>query len=274
MLFVGFSLTDDNFHRIADEVRRAVRRKRFGTSLSVAGNRHLRRVWEENLDWVELGGLPATGRLLEVMLDRLAARTVATAGHLFDRKYEATLTQADRGLRDELRRLAALVAGVPAADRTGAAWVEVERLLARVGRPPTSKANPGPQPSRPAADKQSQSRSAANAVGRDRACVGRSGNGRGSHRGSAVKTDGGTGARALQRAGALAAPEAEEPQPAGRAHGASAVRPAPAWLRRRPPPGSAARGRPRVPKGGRRRYPRSHTPTAAGQGRTSLWAGP
>ncbi|HKB37873.1 MAG TPA: SIR2 family protein, partial [Gemmataceae bacterium] len=42
MLFVGFSLVDDNFHRIADAVRRAVKREPFGTSLSVAGNRLLR----------------------------------------------------------------------------------------------------------------------------------------------------------------------------------------------------------------------------------------
>src|SRR5262249_34866964 len=32
MLFVGFSLVDDNFHRIADAVRLAVKRERFGTS--------------------------------------------------------------------------------------------------------------------------------------------------------------------------------------------------------------------------------------------------
>ena len=134
MLFVGFSLGDDNFHRIADAVRRAVRREPFGTSLSVAGNRLLREVWARDLDWVELGDLPGSARLLEIFLDRLAARTVATADHLFDPKYAATLSASEASLRDELARLEGFVAGVPQAERRGAAWVEVERLLNRLGR--------------------------------------------------------------------------------------------------------------------------------------------
>src|SRR5689334_24897710 len=100
MLFVGFSLNDDNFHRIADAVRRAVRREPFGTSLSVAGNKLLRQSWAKDLDWVEFGEAPRSARLLEIFLDRLAAGTVAAADHLFDRKYEAILSEADRTLRD------------------------------------------------------------------------------------------------------------------------------------------------------------------------------
>jgi hypothetical protein len=34
----------------------------------------------------------------------------------------------------EKARLAGFVAGIPLADRRGAAWVEVERLLKRLGR--------------------------------------------------------------------------------------------------------------------------------------------
>jgi hypothetical protein len=133
MLFVGFSLNDDNCHRIADAVRRAVQHERFGSSLSVAGNRLLQAIWGRDLDWIELGDLPRSARLLEIFLDRLAARTVATANHLFDPRYEATLSPADVKLRDELSRLADFVASFPQADRQGAEWVEVERLLNRLG---------------------------------------------------------------------------------------------------------------------------------------------
>jgi hypothetical protein len=132
MLFVGFSLGDDNFHRIADAVRRAVQREPFGTSLSVAGNRLLQEVWAKDLDWVELGDLPGSARLLEIFLDRLAARTVATADHLFDPRYEATLSESEIQLREELSKLASFLAGVPGPLRRGAAWVEVERLLNRL----------------------------------------------------------------------------------------------------------------------------------------------
>jgi hypothetical protein len=134
MLFVGFSLGDDNFHRIADEVRRAVQREPFGTSLSVSRNPLLRELWAKDLDWVELGDLPESARLLEIFLDRLAARTVATADHLFDPRYEATLSEAEVRLRGELGRLHALLCETAPEDRRSAAWLEVETLLARLGR--------------------------------------------------------------------------------------------------------------------------------------------
>lgn len=132
MLFVGFSLGDDNFHRIADAVRRAVKREPFGTSLSVAGNRLLKEIWAKVLSWVEFGALPESPRLLEIFLDRLAACSAATADHLFDAKYEATLSSSEVSLRQELGRLAAFVERIPASERTGAAWAEVAALLKRL----------------------------------------------------------------------------------------------------------------------------------------------
>ena len=119
MLFVGFSLGDDNFHRIADSVRRAVRREPFGTSLSVASNRLLKEIWSKDLDWVGLGDLPASARLLEIFLDRLAARSVAAAAHLFDPNYAAILSTPEASLRDELAKLAAFVSGIPAMNGMG-----------------------------------------------------------------------------------------------------------------------------------------------------------
>src|SRR5262249_19117362 len=104
-----------------------------GTSLSVAGSRLLREIWERDLDWVELGGLPGSARLLEVFLDRLAGVTAATAGHLFDPRYEVTLTEAEVSLRDQLRGLSDFVRDGPTEDRQGVAWEEVRGLLARLG---------------------------------------------------------------------------------------------------------------------------------------------
>jgi hypothetical protein len=135
MLFVGFSLNDDNFHRIADTVRRAVQRQPFGTSLAVAANKLLPQLWAGDLDWVELGDLPHSARTLEIFLDRLAAKAVATTDHFFDPRYEATLGEAELRLRNELTKLGEFAASVPAKDRRGAAWAEVQRLLARLGWP-------------------------------------------------------------------------------------------------------------------------------------------
>jgi NAD-dependent SIR2 family protein deacetylase len=132
VLFVGFSLSDDNFHRIADAVRR-VSQERYGTSLAVESNRLLREIWEPDLNWVEFGKLPDSARLLEIFLDRLAAKTVTSADHLFDEKYDSTLTVSEQRLRGHLAELGELLERVPRSDRRSAAWVEVERLLERVG---------------------------------------------------------------------------------------------------------------------------------------------
>lgn len=133
MLFVGFSMNDDNFHRIADEVRRAVQREPFGTCLSVAENRLLQEVWEKDLRWVGLGSLPESARMLEIVLDRLAAKTVVSAHHLFDKNYEATLSDADKELRNRLTLLRDLVSSTSEENRQNAAWAEVEKLLERLG---------------------------------------------------------------------------------------------------------------------------------------------
>ena len=92
----------------------------------------LREVWEKDLDWVELGSVPQSPRLLEIFLDRLAAKTMASAAHLFDSKYEASLSQADIKFRDELIKLAKFVFSTPQQERENAAWIEVEKLLTRL----------------------------------------------------------------------------------------------------------------------------------------------
>jgi hypothetical protein len=139
MLFVGFSLTDDNFHRIIDVVKRAIGSRRLGTCLSVAGNPLLRDVLADDLDWVEFGKLPKSARVLEIFLDRLAAKTVASGHHLFDRRYEDTLSPAERGLRDELTSLRHFVSSVPKGERTGAAWAAVSKMLQQLGFDPVAK---------------------------------------------------------------------------------------------------------------------------------------
>lgn len=139
VLFVGFSLQDDNFHRIADAVRRVIHGEPFGTSLAVAGNQLLQEAWATDLHWVELGSVPASARRLEIFLDCLAARTIETSDHLFDLKYAATLSAADVRLREELTRLGGLLEATAAGERQSVAWARVEGLLRRLGWSPRRK---------------------------------------------------------------------------------------------------------------------------------------
>jgi hypothetical protein len=140
MLFLGFSLSDDNFHRIAHAVRQAVgRRKHFGTTIVVEPNPLANDLWRDDLTWVALdrdptGGEPRSradqSRLLEVFLDRLSCQAAAATAHLGDPLYEGALSAGERTLRDRLRRL---VSKVGTAEKATGAWKEVERMLGRLG---------------------------------------------------------------------------------------------------------------------------------------------
>jgi hypothetical protein len=148
MLFVGFSLNDDNFHRIAGAVRRALRTpghaaSPFGTALSLVHNPLVAELWHNDLHCVGLldpPGHPAddaerqrrdleAARRLEIFLDYLGAQTL-TAGHLLDPRYDLVLTEAERRLREELL---AFVRRVPPEAQDTAAWAVVRRLLATLG---------------------------------------------------------------------------------------------------------------------------------------------
>jgi hypothetical protein len=135
MLFVGFSLSDDNFHRIAHAVRQAIGdRQRIGTSLVVDPNPLARELWDQDLEWVTFdqggGGIPEQSRLLEIFLDRLACHAAATTSHLWHPQYDAALSDGERALRDRLTRF---LAEATPAERETAAWSEVARLLKRLG---------------------------------------------------------------------------------------------------------------------------------------------
>jgi hypothetical protein len=80
MLFVGFSLEDESFHRIADAVRRAIRPagdEPFGTVLTLGPRPLVEELWRGELDLfpVAAGGVsgPVAARQAEIFLDRLAA---------------------------------------------------------------------------------------------------------------------------------------------------------------------------------------------------------
>ena len=141
MLFVGFSLSDDDFHRIADEVRRVVRKsaangetKPFGTALVLERSPLLEELWGRDLEWAGMSGPDApkdggAARRLEIFLDCLLAKT-RDAAHLLDPRYANLLTPEESSLRDALTKLGGRP---PAALRDSPAWEPVGRALRRLG---------------------------------------------------------------------------------------------------------------------------------------------
>ncbi len=118
MLFVGFSLQDDNFHRIADAVRRALqppeeegRKGVFGTGLTLFRSPLFESLWEGEMRLCPMhpdetsGDAPAAARTVDIMLDRVAYLTAGT-DHLMDPRFLPLLNEAEVDLRDALLRLA------------------------------------------------------------------------------------------------------------------------------------------------------------------------
>ena len=137
MLFVGFSLTDENFFRIADDVRKAVRgpdeapKRKFGTALLVEENHLLKELWADDLECLTLAGAPEEGgRNLELFLDEMLASASTSARHLLDPAFEGALDEGEIALSAALRKFEA---DVPEAARASRAWAVVEDALRRMG---------------------------------------------------------------------------------------------------------------------------------------------
>jgi hypothetical protein len=149
MLFVGFSLEDDNFLRIVDAVRRAVRGwgspragrgegNLLGCALMARGHPLLETLWSRDLPWVCPAGreasTPEGARAVELFLD-LLAHHASSHGHLLDGRFDDVLDTPERALRDALRCLAdggAQYEGAPA-------WRSVRALLRTLGHPGVEK---------------------------------------------------------------------------------------------------------------------------------------
>lgn len=149
MLFIGFSLGDDNFHEIMDDVRKAIRGtdrrtsapRPFGTALLLRQDALLAELWRHDLELVSVAGettpasadIPDAARRLEIFLDTLLAETTRDASPLLDDAYAGILTEHERALGALLRKLQA---GATDELRRSPAWRPVADLLARLGGPP------------------------------------------------------------------------------------------------------------------------------------------
>lgn len=142
MLFVGFSLSDPNFHRIADDVRKVLHSEGhpFGSVLLLLGDELRETLWRDDLSLISCapagGDLAAAARLHDVFLDCLLFEASASAAYLLDESYAHALSETERELRDALRDLKRFepeLGGTPT-------WDAVARLLRSLGdatfRPP------------------------------------------------------------------------------------------------------------------------------------------
>ena len=156
MLFVGFSMADTNFIRIADAVRRALRsaqpsaqptggtRRAFGVALPLSRNPLLEELWRNDLEWMpmdsgdEPGGrlpTPVAARRLDIFLDYLVAQSSSATAYLLDPRYDGMLSGPELVLRESLE---AFLRGVPEQATRAPAWDHIEQLMLRLGGLPSA----------------------------------------------------------------------------------------------------------------------------------------
>lgn len=143
VLFVGFSLDDENFTRLGTDVSRllsettgadgTVMHREVGTVLTLGPRPELSKRWGKDLRVTALGDesdpTPEAGRRLEIFLDRIAAAAASQErSYLLDPRYEELLeSPVDRQLADELRAIAKRLADA------GRAWDPLREVLGVLG---------------------------------------------------------------------------------------------------------------------------------------------
>jgi hypothetical protein len=127
MLFVGFSLEDENFHRIVHDVRNALRagsdegkHQPFGTAVMLEDRPLRQALWREELEFAVTkpkratrDGALAAARCFEIFLDVVGAKTSTVSSYLLDRAYDELLSETDRDLRDKFTRFLERVSSYP-----------------------------------------------------------------------------------------------------------------------------------------------------------------
>jgi hypothetical protein len=137
MLFVGFGLSDDNFHAIAHDVRTALasgrdeKRPPFGTAVLVKERPLFTELWKGDIDPAALApaGAPigVGARRAELLLDLVLAESEGALSHFMDPAFEHLLSPSEQRLRSDLAEL------WRAHDPESPAWDALGELLARLG---------------------------------------------------------------------------------------------------------------------------------------------
>ncbi len=156
VLFVGFSLTDDNFHRIFDAVRhiRPKRQEGFsdrdnpldrvGTAMSLFHGKLIEELWEEDLNTIAVSSLDEqhvpeekrfevtahAARPTQILLDFMLAQTRGMEHLLDPKRYGEQMSNDDKALSGALERL---VASMRTIQETGVAFRHVASALGRLG---------------------------------------------------------------------------------------------------------------------------------------------
>ncbi|HET9646621.1 MAG TPA: SIR2 family protein [Microlunatus sp.] len=159
MLFIGYSLSDENFIRLARQVRHLFRAAGtdgpVGTVLTLFEDPARHRMWQGDLDFIPMvptapvrsddtcgevspSAIAAAARRLDIFLDQLAAASCDDAPYVLNERYRELLSADDQVLADALQRLRE-AAGSSGRRADSPAWAKARNLLRELGWAPDKR---------------------------------------------------------------------------------------------------------------------------------------
>lgn len=139
MLYIGYSLSDEDFHELVHEVRTAVgQHGQRATMIALSADQTQRDLWEDDLDIVTMGLDPSQqaeyssegGRQVEIFLDLVGFWSTTSAPFFLDSDY-AEMSVAETKLKKSLEDLASSMPD----SREGPVANQVRKLLLNLGLP-------------------------------------------------------------------------------------------------------------------------------------------
>jgi hypothetical protein len=140
ILFVGYSLSDDNFHRLVHQVRAAIGPRSdgdsdpFGTALSPSPPHLVETVWKHDIQFVNTClDEPIGVRRMSILLDLIGREASAPAAHVEDVSYDDVFTRDELDLRTAIMQLRTAAAASDVRGPVREAAIEALRTLGGTG---------------------------------------------------------------------------------------------------------------------------------------------
>lgn len=139
MLFIGFSLQDDNFHKIADSIRKAVKgngNHKIGITLQLFSNQYNEEMWGDELKFIcmedgKTKDFPRAGRKLEIFLDLLLMKAISLdTFKILDPAFNSILSEDEEKLK---RILLEFIENAPDDIKDIQSWTHMKNMLMNLG---------------------------------------------------------------------------------------------------------------------------------------------
>ena len=137
MLFVGFSLDDDNFFKICDTVNRSQPEEElstpFGTALMPRAGALKKELWQGQVELVAMqddgeANMGVLGRRIALFLDYLALKATSAACPILDERFEYVMNEGQKELSEKIK---VMVDGLSATARDTDEFKMLEETLKR-----------------------------------------------------------------------------------------------------------------------------------------------